>query len=271
MSSRLEFVRVASGQPVDLLYPGTSINGDLVGDGEMAVALWNRGNGIALHGTQQDLLDRLEQLSAVVRAAPPLPTEPYHLPAHLDPDDVIPETGDVCVDHVHDTTRCATPGITVRDPRRATCAACLSDWNDTWHTAIATVLYVPADPTDHTISPSLPYSLTGWVTDDSDSGKASRITAKQRQALQLIHDNPGRVVVRQRGPHTAGYLNVHNSTARILNDCGLICRGYATGISARPKSGRNDDKVYTWALTRAGLHTLNSQPEPHIEEAGHDL
>ncbi|MEU0030672.1 hypothetical protein [Streptomyces sp. NPDC006335] len=166
MSSRLEFVRVASDNPIDLLYPGTSIGGDLVSDGEMAVALWNRSNGIALHGTQQDLLNRLEQLTAVVRAAPPLPTEPYHLPAHLDPDDVIPETGDVCVDGVHDTTRCATPGITVRDPRRATCAACISDWNDIGHTAIATVLYVAADPANHTISPSLPYSLTSWVTDE---------------------------------------------------------------------------------------------------------
>ncbi|MEU9167861.1 hypothetical protein AB0D34_08705 [Streptomyces sp. NPDC048420] len=169
MSSRLEFVCVASDQPIDLLYPGTSIGGDLVSDGEMAVALWNRSNGIALHGTQQDLLNRLEQLAAVVRAAPPLPTESYHLPAHLDPDGVIPEPGDVCFDHVHDKTRCATPGITVRDPRRATCAVCISDWNDAWHTTIATVLYVPANPTNHTISPSLPYSLTGWVTDISDT------------------------------------------------------------------------------------------------------
>ncbi|MFK0154205.1 hypothetical protein ACIQVK_19295 [Streptomyces sp. NPDC090493] len=264
MSDRLESVRASGGWPVDLLYPGTSIGGDLVRDGEMAVALWAHSNGIALQGTQQDLLNRLEQLTAVVRTAPPLPTEPFHLPAHLVPDDVIPETGDVRVDHVHDATRCTTPGITVRDPRRATCAGCISDWNDIWRTAIATVLYVPADTTDHTISPSLPYSLTGWVTDDSESAKAPRITAKQRQALQLIHDNPGRVVVRRRGPHTADYLTVRNSTARILNDHGLICRGYATGISARPKRGRDDDKVYTWALTRAGLHSLDGQPEPNL-------
>ncbi|MFJ9900587.1 hypothetical protein ACIQPR_45400 [Streptomyces sp. NPDC091280] len=262
MSNRLESVRASGGWPVDLLYPGTSIDGELVRDGEMAVALWDHSNGVALHGTQQELLSRLEQLTAVVRAASPPPTELFHLPVHLEPGDVIPESGAVCADHVHDTTRCDTPGITVRDPRRATCAACIGDWNDIYR-AIATVLYVPADPTNHTVSPSLPYSLTGWVTGDSDSGKTPVITVKQREVLQLIHDNPGKVVLGQRGAHTAGYLHIHNYSARVLHDCGLICRGYATGISARPIDRRNEDKVYTWALTRAGLHTLCGG-QPHI-------
>src|SRR5437867_694495 len=117
MSDRLEWADTTSG--AELLFPGEDIDGATVDNGQVAVAWWTGSNGIALEGPPQQLADRLEQAAAIVRAVVPLvPEQPRHLPGDLDPWAWITLGTGADSSTEHSNTRCRTPGITVRDPRR---------------------------------------------------------------------------------------------------------------------------------------------------------
>jgi hypothetical protein len=113
-----------------LLFPGEDVDGATVDAGELAIAFWTGSNGIALCGLPQDLADRLEQASVIVRAVATLLQQPQrHLPQGLAPwAGIVPGEGNESSEE-HDGTLCRTPGITVTDPRRVTCGDCVAAWN----------------------------------------------------------------------------------------------------------------------------------------------
>ncbi|GGP80847.1 hypothetical protein [Streptomyces melanogenes] len=122
MFDRLEWADTASAAV--LLYPGTDIDDAVVEPGEIAVAIRTGSNGIALYGTQQQLADRLQQLSNAVRTAPPVLQHAACIaaaPASL------PASGTVFLEARR--TRCRERATVAADPRQATCPYCIEDHN----------------------------------------------------------------------------------------------------------------------------------------------
>lgn len=122
MFDRIEWAEAASA--AELLYPGTDIDDAVVEPGEIAIAVWTGSNGIALYGAQQQLADRLQQLSDAVRTAPPVPQHAACIAA--DPAEP-PASGTVLPEARR--TRCGQSGTVAADPRQATCPACIEAHN----------------------------------------------------------------------------------------------------------------------------------------------
>ncbi|OEJ49525.1 hypothetical protein [Streptomyces agglomeratus] len=167
MSERLEWADTTSG--AQLLFPGEDVDGATVDAGELAIAFWTGSNGIALSGPSQDLADRLEQASIIVRAAAiPLQQPLRHLPDGLDPRAGIVLGTGADSSEEHTNTLCRTPGITAADPRRVTCGGCVAAWNARHpdQFAFPVALSLPADPVDCRIGDQLPYASITWISDE---------------------------------------------------------------------------------------------------------
>ncbi|MER6853772.1 hypothetical protein AB0A81_40270 [Streptomyces flaveolus] len=167
MSDRLEWADTTSD--AQLLFPGADINGATVDAGEIAIAFWTGSNGIALSGPPQDLARRLDQAAALVRTAAELLAWPVrHLPDDPQAWTATGTTTDSSEEHTN--SLCRTPGITVTDPRRVTCGACVAAWNAHHpdHYAFPAALPVPADPADRRIGDQLPYASVTWTSSDED-------------------------------------------------------------------------------------------------------
>ncbi|MFE2271392.1 hypothetical protein ACFXB4_19360 [Streptomyces lavendulae] len=139
----------AAGQPV-LLYPGFASDDALVEPGEIAAAVYNGSDGIALYGNRDKVLSLLLQLAEAVRNAPPVPATEACIAATTDP--AAWEPGPL-TEALPPATRAwplcdsETPQPIAADPRLATCSDCVNAFNERGpQTHLQLVHFLPDQP-----------------------------------------------------------------------------------------------------------------------------
>ncbi|WP_431959375.1 hypothetical protein [Actinacidiphila sp. bgisy160] len=87
-------------------------------------------------------------------------------------------------------------------------------------------------------------------------------TAAQSVALNLIADNPGRVIATLRGEH--GYLTINGGTERSLARWGWVARRKITPGTRSIRTDRVTYDRHVWELTLAGYIAINRATEREL-------
>lgn len=129
--TEVEWFNPAHGQPV-LLYLGFSSDDATVEAGEIAAAVHNGSDGIALYGDREEVLALLLKLAEAVRNAPPVPASEACIGEATDPATWKP--GPLTGPERPDTVGWTLCGALAQqpiaaDPRLATCSDCVDAFN----------------------------------------------------------------------------------------------------------------------------------------------
>ncbi|MFD8727763.1 hypothetical protein [Streptomyces sp. NPDC059611] len=138
------------GQPV-LLYPGFNSDDAFVEPGQIAAAVYNGSDGIALHGDRDKVLNLLLRLADAVRNAPLVPSTDACIAATTDPTTWKPEslTESLSPTLKARPTLCGaeSPQPIAADPRLATCSNCIDAFNARGpQTPLRLVHFLPGQP-----------------------------------------------------------------------------------------------------------------------------